>query len=70
MSDEDRALVKPGFFEVLSVVTHAERLPDGYIEQWAEVKILVTKNYDFEKGGAKLLKTIKAAADLIGAPEK
>ena len=56
-------------FEIRAVRTHASAEEDGRIAQWAEVTLIIPKDFNWEKPDA-LLKKLKAATDLIGAPEK
>jgi hypothetical protein len=58
----------PGF-EIRSIITHAQNvMVKGEYElwQWADVTVRIPKDFDFEKGGAQLLKKLQQAAELIG----
>ena len=57
-------------FEIRSIVTHAEFAPDSNdLVQWAEIKLLVPKDFDWKAGGPALLKKLQAAAELVGRGE-
>ena len=58
-------------FEILGVETHAEPDIDSKepLREWAIVRLLIPKDFDFEKGGAQLLKKLQDAAKLIGRGE-
>jgi hypothetical protein len=56
-------------FEIVAVSTHAELNKTGDLNgltQWADIKLSVPKDFDWQKGGPKLLKQLEAAASLIG----
>jgi hypothetical protein len=53
-------------YSIESVATHAEPDENGHLVQWAELKIIIPKDFDFDKGSAKLLKQIQFAVSLIG----
>ena len=57
-------------YSIESIVTHAELSepdnPASPLVQWAEVKLLIPKNFDWEKGSAKMLKQLQFAVGLIG----
>ena len=58
-------------FQIVSVSTHATpgiEQSDPLV-QWAEIVLIVRKDFNWSTPDA-LLKKLKAAADLIGAPEK
>jgi hypothetical protein len=53
-------------FSIENIATHAEPDENGHLVQWCEIHILIPKDFDFEKGSAKLLKQIQFAVGLIG----
>ena len=57
-------------FQIVSVSTHATPAVEqgDALIQWAEIALIVRKDFNWSKPEA-LLKKLKAASDLIGAPE-
>lgn len=57
-------------YSIESIVTHAELAdpsrPDSPFVQWCEIKLLIPKEFDWDKGSAKLLKQLQFAVGLIG----
>ncbi len=53
-------------FSIESIATHAEATESGQLVQWAAIKLIVHKDFDWTKDGTKLLKKLEAAASLIG----
>ena len=53
-------------FSIESVITHAEVDNSGQIIHWAEVKLLIPKDFDWTKGATKLLAQLQFAVSLIG----
>jgi hypothetical protein len=52
-------------FSLESVKTHCETDDTGKFIQWAEITLLIPKDFDFQNS-AKLLKTLQFAVGLIG----
>jgi hypothetical protein len=55
-------------FSIESISTHAEPDASGKLTQWAEIKLLVPKDFDWTKPD-QLLKKLQAAAELAGRGE-